>query len=131
MIFAGFVKDVENAYAALDVFQLPSFFEALNNSLLAAMAYEIPCISFLRGALGEIIEDGKSGLLVEAANVSALCTATRTILNDPARARSMGQAARRRIEEHFSARHMVAGTICVYEQVLRKKPDGGPPAPLA
>jgi glycosyltransferase involved in cell wall biosynthesis len=40
VLFAGFVKDVESVYAALDVFLLPSFFEALNNSLLLAMAYE-------------------------------------------------------------------------------------------
>ncbi|MGB7468998.1 MAG: glycosyltransferase, partial [Candidatus Acidiferrum sp.] len=62
ILFPGFVKDVESVYAALDIFLLPSFFEALNNSLLAAMAYEIPSIAFNRGALGEIIENEKSGL---------------------------------------------------------------------
>ena len=40
VIFAGFVRAVETVYAALDVFLLPSFFEAFNNSLLAAMAYQ-------------------------------------------------------------------------------------------
>jgi L-malate glycosyltransferase len=115
VIFAGFVKDVENVYAALDVFQLPSFFEALNNSLLAAMAYEIPSISFHRGALGEIIEHGKSGLLVEAANTPQLRDATLQILRDPGAARSMAEAGRLRIEQNFSAQKMIDSTIALYK----------------
>jgi glycosyltransferase involved in cell wall biosynthesis len=120
VIFAGFVKDVESVYAALDVFLLPSFFEALNNSLLAAMAYEIPSIAFHRGALGEIIENGKSGLLVEAANVPALQAATATVLRDPSGAKKMGAAGRRRVEENFSAEKMVEGMIQVYETLASR-----------
>jgi glycosyltransferase involved in cell wall biosynthesis len=119
VIFAGFVADVENVYAALDVFLLPSFFEALNNSLLAAMAYEIPSIAFDRGALGEIIENGESGFLVEAASVPALQRATTALLRDPAQAKKMGEAGRRRVEENFSADRMVEGMIRVYQSVGR------------
>jgi glycosyltransferase involved in cell wall biosynthesis len=122
VIFAGFVTDVESVYAALDMFLLPSFFEALNNSLLAAMAYEIPSISFNRGALGEIIEDGQSGLLVEAANLPALQNAALTILRDPLRAGKMGEAGRKRIAENFSAQKMIEGMIAVYETLARKNP---------
>jgi glycosyltransferase involved in cell wall biosynthesis len=120
VIFAGFVKDVESVYAALDVFLLPSFFEALNNSLLAAMAYEIPSIAFHRGALGEIIENTKSGLLVEAANVPALQAATAAILRDPAHAKKMAVAGRQRVEENFSAEKMVEGMIQVYATLARR-----------
>jgi glycosyltransferase involved in cell wall biosynthesis len=118
VIFAGFVKDVESVYAALDVFLLPSFFEALNNSLLAAMVYEIPSIAFNRGALREIIEHGKSGLLVEAANTSALRDAIASFLREPAFARQLGAAGRERVQENFSAAKMVDGMIRVYEEVL-------------
>jgi glycosyltransferase involved in cell wall biosynthesis len=120
VIFAGFVKDVQSVYAALDVFLLPSFFEALNNSLLAAMAYEIPSIAFNRGALAEIIEDARSGLLVEAANVRALQAATATVLRDPAYAKKMGTAGRQRVEENFTAEKMVEGMIQVYTTLARK-----------
>jgi glycosyltransferase involved in cell wall biosynthesis len=119
VIFAGFVAEVENVYAALDVFLLPSFFEALNNSLLAAMAYEIPSIAFDRGALGEIIENGASGFLVQAASVPALQRATTALLRDPAQAKKMGEAGRRRVEENFSADRMVEGMIRVYQSVGR------------
>jgi glycosyltransferase involved in cell wall biosynthesis len=120
VIFAGFVKDVESVYAALDVFLLPSFFEALNNSLLAAMAYEIPSIAFQRGALGEIIEPGKSGLLVEAANVAALQGAVATLLRDPAYAMQLAQAARVRIQQNFSSDQMVEGMLRVYNSLAAR-----------
>jgi glycosyltransferase involved in cell wall biosynthesis len=123
VIFAGFVKDVENVYAALDVFLLPSFFEALNNSLLAAMAYEIPSIAFNRGALGEIIENGKSGLLVSGPNVSEIAIAVKTILQNPALAKQFGAAGRQRVEENFSADRMVEGMIAVYNSVLNAGSD--------
>ena len=118
VIFAGFVKDVESVYAALDVFLLPSLFEALSNSLLAAMAYEIPSIAFDRGALGEIIEHDKSGLLVEAANAQALRDAVASLLRSPAFASQLGAAGRQRVEENFSAAKMVDRMIGVYEQVV-------------
>jgi glycosyltransferase involved in cell wall biosynthesis len=121
VIFAGFVKDLETVYAALDVFLLPSFFEALNNSLLAAMSYEIPSIAFNLGALGEIIEDGKSGLLVSGPEVPEICTAVKRILRDSVFAREIGRAGRRRVEENFSAAHMVESIIAVYEEVLKEK----------
>ncbi len=120
VIFAGFVKDVESVYAALDLFLLPSFFEALNNSLLSAMAYQIPSIAFRRGALGEIVEDGASGLLVEAANLAELSAAIRRLLSDEPLARTLGLNARARVEQRFSADRMVDGMIKVYTETLTR-----------
>jgi glycosyltransferase involved in cell wall biosynthesis len=122
VIFAGFVKEIENVYAALDVFLLPSFFEALNNSLLTAMAYEIPSIAFKRGALGEIIKDSTSGLLVEAASVPALRAAVHKILRDPAGTKKIAESGRKRIESNFSAERMIEGMIRVYESLAPSKP---------
>jgi L-malate glycosyltransferase len=119
VIFAGFVKDVENVYAALDVFLLPSFFEALNNSLLAAMAHGVPSIAFRRGALAEIIEDGKSGLIVSGPEVGEICAAAGHILRDRNFAGRLGEAGRSRVAEKFSADHMVQQTAEIYDELLR------------
>jgi len=118
VLFPGFVKDVENVYAALSVFLLPSFFEALNNSLLAAMAYEIPSIAFNKGALGEIIEDEKSGLLVSGPDVPEICMATRKILQSRDFAARLGTEGRKRVEANFSSERMVDGMMRVYQEVL-------------
>jgi glycosyltransferase involved in cell wall biosynthesis len=125
VIFAGFVKDVESVYAALDVFLLPSFFEALNNSLLAAMAYEIPSIAFNKGALGEIIEDSKSGLLVSGPEVAEISAAAIRILRDQEFAMGLGKAGRVRIEDSFSAERMVGGMIRVYEECITNRCQKG------
>ena len=117
VIFAGFVEDVESVYAALDVFLLPSFFEALNNSLLAAMGYAIPSIAFNKGALGEIIEHGKNGLLVSGPEVGEISAAISILLRDKDFAQELGRAGRLRVEQHFSADAMVDAMVRVYQAV--------------
>jgi glycosyltransferase involved in cell wall biosynthesis len=120
VIFAGFVSEVESVYAALDVFLLPSFFEALSNALMSAMAHAIPSVAFNLGGPAEIIEDGKSGLLVEPANVDALCTAIAKILDDASLASNLGESGRQRIEQNFSATKMVGEMLRVYGECLKK-----------
>jgi L-malate glycosyltransferase len=118
VIFPGFVKDVESVYAALDVFLLPSFFEAFNNSLLAAMSYEIPSIAFARGALTEIVQHGESGLIVSGPDVMEIASAAKKLLQDPGLARKLGQAGRVRVAENFTAETMVEKTLAIYEELL-------------
>lgn len=118
VILPGFVREVEKVYVALDVFLLPSFFEAFNNSLLGAMAHQIPSIAFRRGALTEIIEDGRSGLIVSGPDVPEICGAVKKILEDRDFARGLGEAARARVLENFSADRMVEETLHIYEELL-------------
>lgn len=115
VIFAGFVDDVEEVYAALDLFLLPSFFEALSNALMSAMAYAVPSIAFNCGGPAEIIEHGKSGLLIEAGNVEALSASIATMLDDSGLREMLGNQGRERIQENFSVEKMVDGMIRVYE----------------
>lgn len=118
VILPGFVREVEKVYAALDVFLLPSFFEAFNNSLLAAMAYQIPSIAFRRGALTEVLEDGRSGLIVSGPDVPEICAAVKKILLDRGFAQRLGEVARARVAENFSADRMVENTLHIYEELL-------------
>jgi len=117
VIFAGFVRDMESVYRALDVFVFPALFEGLGTSLLAAMAHCIPSVTYLGCALGEIVQDGMSGLQVEPQNPSALAAALRTILLDPSVAARIGSAGRQRIAHVFSAERMVERTVELYRQV--------------
>ncbi len=117
VLFPGFVKDVENVYAALDVFLFPSFFEGLGTSLLAAMAHAVPSITFDRCAFGEIVENEKSGLLVETADVHEIQGAVARFLRDPEFARRIGEAGRERVQQNFSADGMVEKMITLYEEL--------------
>src|SRR5262245_43491231 len=117
VIFAGFVKDVESFYRAIDVFVFPALFEGLGTSLLAAMAHGVPSVTYFGCALGEIVENGKSGLQVEPRNAPALAEALRKILRDGNLADQMGTAGRCRIENIFAADRMVEETLRSYREV--------------
>lgn len=119
VIFAGFVKEIESVYAALDLFLFPSMFEGLGTSLLAAMSYGIPSIAFDRCAFGEIVKSEKSGLLIEASNVKAIQQAASRLLGDASFAKIIGSAGRERIIEKFSADEMVNKMLRVYEETLQ------------
>jgi glycosyltransferase involved in cell wall biosynthesis len=118
VLFAGFVKEMESVYRALDVFVFPALYEGLGTSLLAAMSYGIPSITFFGCALGEIVEDGVSGVQVAPRKPEEIAAAAAKILRDPKWAAELGGAGRKRIEEKFSAEAMVEGTIKIYREAL-------------
>jgi len=119
VVFTGFVSDIETVYAALDVFLLPSFFEALSNALMSAMAYGVPSIAFNSGGPAEIIENEKSGLLMSGPDVEEISGAVSRILQDHDLAARFRKAGRARIEQKFSAGKMVEAMLRVYEECVR------------
>jgi len=121
VIFAGFVNEMEKFYSALDLFVFPSLFEGLGTSLLAAMSYQLPSIAFGCCAFGEIIENNKSGLLAERANIQALNAAIVRVLRDPLGAIKIAAAGRARIESLFSAQKMVDEMLRVYDTLHASK----------
>jgi glycosyltransferase involved in cell wall biosynthesis len=112
--FAGHVEDVSTVYRALDVFLFPSLAEPLGSSLLAAMAQALPAVGVARGAVPEIIQHGRDGLLVTASEPNEIATATLRLLGNPELAHALGAAARETIRERFSANRMVEDTLGVY-----------------
>jgi glycosyltransferase involved in cell wall biosynthesis len=122
VIFAGFVTAMEPVYAALDVFLFPSRFEGLGTSLLAAMSYAVPSVAFATCAFGEIIEHGKNGLLAEPGNETSVRNAAATLLRNPPIAKQIGDAARARIQNKFSAAKMVEEMLHVYAALALKIP---------
>jgi len=118
VVFAGFLKDITAVYEAIDVFVFPSLFEGLGTSLLSAMSYAVPSITFSGCALGEIVENQVSGIQVDARNAAAIAEAAGQILRQPECAKKLGQAGRARIGEKFSAERMVENTLAIYEELI-------------
>jgi glycosyltransferase involved in cell wall biosynthesis len=121
VIFAGFVEDVSQAYAAMDVFVFPSLAEPLGTSLLAAMAWGLPVLAVASGGVQEVVEDGATGLLVSQPDSGLIAAGMLRLLTHESLRMRLGGAARRKIEERFSADRMVENTIRVYEDVLKKR----------
>jgi len=123
VLFPGFVKDVAEVYAALDAFAFPSEFEGLGTALQAAMAAGLPCISTRRGALGEVVENERSALVVEP-NGKEFAVAMLRLINDEVLRKNLSEEGRGEVRQRFSAGHMVENTIHVYEDVLQKSRKG-------
>jgi len=121
VIFAGFVEDVPQVYAALDGFIFPSHAEPLGTSLLAAMAWGLPVIAVASGGVPEYVEDGHNGLLTAKPDAEFLSGGMTRLLSDKSFRERLGQGARRTIEERFTAARMVENTIRVYEEVVKEK----------
>jgi alpha-maltose-1-phosphate synthase len=90
------------AYRDADVFCLPSLFEPFGIVILEAMYFGLPCIGTAAWAIPEMIVDGETGYTVPRGSVTTLADRLTEVLADPALARRMGLAGRRRAEEHFS-----------------------------
>jgi glycosyltransferase involved in cell wall biosynthesis len=103
-------------YAALDAFVFPSEFEGLGTALQAAMAYALPVISTTRGALGEVVEDGRTALVAEP-NAVEFADAMLRLLRDQPLRQHLSEAAQSEVKRRFSAEQMVDNTLRVYEEV--------------
>jgi glycosyltransferase involved in cell wall biosynthesis len=84
-------------FRACDAFALPSYNEGMANSLLEAMATGLPCIATEVGGHNEVIENGKSGLLIQPRSVEQITAAIKTLIADEALRTAMGAAARERM----------------------------------
>jgi glycosyltransferase involved in cell wall biosynthesis len=101
-----------------DVVVLP-YVEASQSAVVAvAYAYERPVVASNVGAIGEIVDHEKTGLLVPARDELALAHAVIRILRAPELGRRLGRDGRRKIEREYSAATVAERTIAVYENVL-------------
>ncbi len=95
--FLGPVKDrekVKDYYKQASVFAMPSVCEPFGLVFLEAMAYKVPCVGSMVDAMNEIIEDGKTGYLIEPNDTDMLAEKILALLNDQKLNQKMGEQAR-------------------------------------
>jgi len=100
--FLGLRHDIPEVLRTTDIFVLPSYSEGLSNALMEAMASGCACIASDVGGNRYLLQNGVSGFLYSAGDRAALQAHLRRLIEDPAKRRSLGESARRRIAEHFS-----------------------------
>lgn len=94
--------EVAELLAGAEVFVLPSRSEGQPIALLEAMAHGVCVVTTGVGGIPEIVEDGRSGLLVAVDDVAGLAAALQRVLGDEQLRRRMGDAARQRVLDRFS-----------------------------
>jgi len=117
--FTGHRQDVAHMLAAMDILAHTSVApEPFGRVLIEGMAAAKPLVASASGAVPEIVLDGETGLLVPPGDVKRLAEAMLSLLQDPARAASLGRAGRRRVETYFTAERYVRQVQEVYGAVL-------------
>lgn len=118
VIFTGFMKDVNELYASLDLLVLSSQTEGFCRVLIEAMAMGKAVVATMVGGVVEIVENGITGLLIPPNDVSSLTKAIIAMYEGKEQAIRMGKAGRRRVENMFSIEKNVEETQNVYMKVL-------------
>lgn len=119
--FLGFVEagELVRQYQSCDLFVVPSQYESFGLIFLEAMARGKPVIGCRAGGMVEVIADGETGYLLPVGDTDALVDRVVGLLRDEELRRRMGRAARRRVEERFSAEVMAGRTLELYREWAR------------
>ena len=125
-------KELVQVLSHATAFACPSIYEPLGIVNLEAMACGAAVVASATGGIPEVVAHGETGLLVDIEQVTdgtgtpldpekfvtEFAAALTEVVSDPARARAMGEAGRRRAEEHFSWESITETTLEVYRSVL-------------
>ena len=116
-VLPGFLDDLTDFYAALDLFVMPSRSEGWGLTALRAMANGLAVIATNVGGLPELVEDGKTGWLIPPDSPQALADAIEAATSDPAHLAAQARNARERAAE-FSINRTIEQTERFYTRLL-------------
>jgi len=110
-------EEVAKQYQKSSLLVLPSVHEGFGLVLLEAMASGLPVVATDRSGAVDCVEAGKEGLVVPARNAEALAEAILWCYQHRDRSRTMGRAARTKIEQRFTLAHYEARQIALYRSL--------------
>ena len=119
-IFTGAIPPMEipEAYAAADVFVLPSLFESFGIALIEAQAAGKPVVSTRVGGAPEALQEDKTGFLVDPKDSEQLGKAIIRVLSNEKLAREMGENGKKFVGARFDMRYIVDKVTAMYEELI-------------
>jgi len=117
--FFSVVNHTREMLPLFDIFAMPSRQEGLGLSIMEAQATGLPVIATRVGGIPSLIEDGKTGILIEPENSEALAEAIVKLFEDEDRLGMIGSAGRKFIQQNYSSDTMVDKTIALYQRLVR------------
>lgn len=114
VIFTGFLRDVSEMMNIADIHVLTSDFEAMSISLVEGMSIAKPCITTDSGGPREVVENGKSGIVVPVGDAVNLSAAILRLASDSALRQSFAEAGRIIASEKFAPEIMAYKLLDLY-----------------
>jgi glycosyltransferase involved in cell wall biosynthesis len=121
VIMPGFREDIPQLLNTLDVFVFPSLQEALGTAILEAMAMKKAVVATRVGGIPEIVEEGRTGYLVDPENSAAIAEKVIRLLRNEDLRREMGIQGRHCVEAHHDSRLMVRRIEQLYVRLLENR----------
>lgn len=116
----GFTNEIQTHLDASDVFVLPSRYEGMPNALLEAMAVGKASVATSVNGAPELVEDGKSGFLVESENTDQLYVKIKLLLEDKELNKSMGEQAKKHVMSKFTIVKMIDNLEKLFENQINQ-----------
>jgi glycosyltransferase involved in cell wall biosynthesis len=116
--FLGVRRDRDVLFGSMDVFVLPSRWEGLSLALAEAAGAGVPIVATRVGGNGEVVEDGKTALLVPPEDSTALADAIAMLSDDAALRARLAQAARSDARSRFAIERYVERLAESYDAAL-------------
>jgi glycosyltransferase involved in cell wall biosynthesis len=114
-------NDMPSVYASLDIMASSSRTEGLPMAILEGMASSLPLVATAVGEVPTLVLDGRTGVLIPAENVEVLSSEIVKLLRNPAEQKRLGTAARRLIQDEYSADRMTADYLRVYQEAASRR----------
>jgi glycosyltransferase involved in cell wall biosynthesis len=121
----GHRSDVEDLYAAFDIYVLASHREGFPRSAMEAAAMGLPVVATDIRGCRQVVEHGSTGLLVPPRDAAALTDAVARLAGDPELRTTMGSNAIAKAKRDFDQRRVISTTLAVYEGLLERKVHEG------
>ena len=121
VVFAGYralQTELPSYYAACDVVVIPSSFESFGVSLAQGMAMGKPVIGCNTPGVRTVVEDGKTGFLVEPADKVALVERIKQLAGDSDLRDTMGQRGRKRVVRRYTWQQSGQNLLTLYQNLL-------------
>jgi len=121
VVFLGDRTDIDEIYAVMDIFVLPTYREGLGISIIEASAMEKPVVATnIRGCI-EAVDDGKTGILAPLKNPDELAKAIKFLFRNSEKAIEMGKMGRLKAVREFDERLVFDRIKKEYERLILEK----------
>ncbi|MEA2142957.1 MAG: hypothetical protein QOI64_1387 [Solirubrobacteraceae bacterium] len=121
----GHRRDINRLYQLADLTVLPSLSEAFGQVLIESLCLGTGVVATRVGGIPEIVEDGRTGLLVEPADAGDLARALRASVEQPDRRGAMAAAGQARVREVFDSRRTARENEAIYDELLARAGRAG------
>jgi glycosyltransferase involved in cell wall biosynthesis len=121
IILKPFTKDVESEYLSASIYAMTSHFEGLPMVLIEAQSYALPTISFdIATGPSDIIEDEKSGYLIEDNDLNEYATKLKTLMSDENLRAKMGAKSKEIVKSKFSKDVVMKQWMELFKRIKNK-----------